>query len=94
MLSEISASIYRSDQAVPHADNQRPNQNVVRLMNIRDASSLSWDDARHPLHKDLRREIPFVKLGRSVRFDLKDLDALIEGSKVKPDALNNCRRLQ
>lgn len=30
------------------------------------------------------REIPFVKLGRSVRFDRADLEALIEESKVYP----------
>ena len=30
------------------------------------------------------REIPFVKLGRSVRFDRADLEALIEESKVHP----------
>lgn len=30
------------------------------------------------------REIPFVKLGRSVRFDRGDLEALIEMSKVHP----------
>jgi excisionase family DNA binding protein len=31
-----------------------------------------------------RREIPFVKLGRSVRFDIRELDRLIEEAKVKP----------
>jgi excisionase family DNA binding protein len=75
-------------------DNQRPNQNVVRLMNIRDAARYLGTTPATLYTKIWRREIPFVKLGRSVRFDLKDLDALIEGSKVKPDALNNCRRLQ
>jgi excisionase family DNA binding protein len=31
-----------------------------------------------------RREIVFVKIGRSVRFDLKDLEQMIERAKVKP----------
>ncbi len=31
------------------------------------------------------REIPFVKLGRSVRFDRADLDALIDLNKVHPE---------
>jgi excisionase family DNA binding protein len=31
------------------------------------------------------REIPFVKLGRSVRFDRTDLDALIDSKKVHPN---------
>jgi len=34
-----------------------------------------------------RREVPFIKLGRSVRFDVRDLDELIEQSKVKPREL-------
>jgi excisionase family DNA binding protein len=28
-----------------------------------------------------RRSIPFVKIGRAVRFDLRDLEAFIEASK-------------
>lgn len=31
-----------------------------------------------------RREIVFVKIGRSVRFDLKDLEQMIERAKVIP----------
>jgi len=31
-----------------------------------------------------RREVVFVKIGRSVRFDLKDLEQMIERAKVKP----------
>jgi excisionase family DNA binding protein len=40
-----------------------------------------------------RREVPFVKLGRSLRFDVKDLDELFETSKVEPEGLNNSGRL-
>jgi excisionase family DNA binding protein len=69
--------------------NQRPNQNEVRLMNIRDAARYLGTTPATLYTKIWRREIPFVKLGRSVRFDVNDLDALIEGSKVKPEAPNN-----
>jgi excisionase family DNA binding protein len=31
-----------------------------------------------------RKEIRFVRLGRSVRFDKQDLDALIDSNKVEP----------
>jgi excisionase family DNA binding protein len=31
-----------------------------------------------------QRAIPFVRLGRSLRFDRNDLDALIEANKVRP----------
>jgi len=63
-------------------------------MNIREAAIYLGTTPATLYTKVWRREIPFVKFGRSVRFDLKDLDALIEGSKVKPDALHNCRRLR
>jgi len=39
-----------------------------------------------------RREVPFVKLGRSLRFDVNDLDELIEASKFKPEGIDNSRR--
>jgi len=74
--------------------NERPNQNEVRLLNVRDAARYLGTTPATLYTKIWRREIPFVKFGRSVRFDLKDLDALIEGSKVKQDALNNCGRLR
>ena len=70
------------------------NRDEVRLMNIRDAARYLGTTSATLYTKIWRREIPFVKFGRSVRFDVKDLDALIEASKVKPDALNNCRRLR
>jgi excisionase family DNA binding protein len=63
-------------------------------MNIRDAARYLGTTPATLYTKVWRREIPFVKLGRSVRFDVKDLDALIERAKVEPDALNNCRRLR
>jgi excisionase family DNA binding protein len=75
-------------------NDERPIQDGVRLMNIRDAARYLGTTPATLYTKIWRREIPFVKFGRSVRFDVKDLDALIEESKVKPDALNNCRRLR
>lgn len=35
------------------------------------------------------RKIPFVKLGKSVRFDVKDIDVLIEKGRV--EAVNECK---
>jgi excisionase family DNA binding protein len=63
-------------------------------MNIRDAARYLGTTPATLYTKVWRREIPFVKLGRSVRFDVKDLDALIERAKVEPDAFNSCRRLR
>jgi hypothetical protein len=31
-----------------------------------------------------RREIVFVKIGRSLRFDVKDLEQMIEQARVRP----------
>jgi excisionase family DNA binding protein len=31
-----------------------------------------------------QRRIPFVKLGRAVRFDIADLEKFIEANKLKP----------
>jgi excisionase family DNA binding protein len=75
-------------------DKERPHNENVRLMNIQDAARYLGTTPATLYTKIWRREIPFVKFGRSVRFDVKDLDALIEDSKVKPDALNNCRGLR
>jgi excisionase family DNA binding protein len=63
-------------------------------MNIREAAIYLGTTPASLYSKIWRREVPFVKMGRSVRFDVNDLDDLIEESKVKPDALNNCRRLR
>jgi excisionase family DNA binding protein len=65
-------------------DNERPNQNEVRLLNVRDAARYLGTTPATLYTKIWRREIPFVKFGRSVRFDVKDLDQLIEDAKVRP----------
>jgi excisionase family DNA binding protein len=31
-----------------------------------------------------KRRIPFVRLGRSIRFDRADLDAMVDSGKVEP----------
>ena len=65
-------------------DNERPNQKEVRLLNIRDAARYLGTTPATLYTKIWRRQIPFVKFGRSVRFDVKDLDQLIEDAKVRP----------
>jgi excisionase family DNA binding protein len=56
----------------------------VRLLTVRQAAKYLGTTVSTLYSKVWRREIPFIKLGRSVRFDLVDLDKLIEQSKVKP----------
>jgi len=36
-----------------------------------------------------QRKIPFVKVGRLTKFDLRDIDRIIENNKVQPLDLQN-----
>lgn len=58
-----------------------------RLMNVKEAAAYLGTTPSTLYTKVWRHEVPFVKLGRSVRFDVKDLDELIERSRVKPREL-------
>ena len=55
-----------------------------RLMNVKEAAQYLGTTPATLYTKVWRREVPFVKVGRSVRFDVKDLEELIERSKVRP----------
>jgi excisionase family DNA binding protein len=66
----------------------------VRLLNVREAAKFLGTTPGSLYSMVWRREVPFVKIGRSLRFDVRDLDALIEASKVTPEGLNNSRRLR
>jgi excisionase family DNA binding protein len=65
----------------------------VRLMTIKQAAEYLGTTPATLYTKIWRREIPFVKLGRSVRFDVRDLDELIEVSRVVPEDLDHCKDL-
>ncbi len=65
----------------------------VRLLTVREAAGYLGTTVATLYSKVWRREIPFVKLGRSVRFDVIELDELIEHSKVKPRDLSASRDL-
>jgi len=56
----------------------------VRLLTVNQAAEYLGTTPSTLYSKIWRREIPFVKWGRSVRFDVSDLDEMIERSKVKP----------
>jgi excisionase family DNA binding protein len=59
----------------------------VRLLNVREAAKFLGTTPKTLYARVWRREIVFVKIGRSLRFDLRDLEALIENAKVKPQEL-------
>jgi excisionase family DNA binding protein len=53
-----------------------------RLLKLADAAEYLGTTPRHIRELQYRRELPFVKIGRSVRFDLRDLDLYIEMRKT------------
>jgi excisionase family DNA binding protein len=63
---------------------QRRQSEGVRLLTVRQAAEYLGTTVATLYSKVWRREIPFIKLGRSVRFDVGDLDEMIEQAKVKP----------
>lgn len=55
-----------------------------RLLTVKQAARFLATTPKTLYSMVWRREIVFVKIGRSVRFDLKDLEQMIERAKVKP----------
>lgn len=56
-----------------------------RLLTVRQAAVYLATTPSTLYTKIWRRELPFIKLGRSIRFDIADLNGLIEGSRVVPE---------
>jgi excisionase family DNA binding protein len=56
----------------------------IRLLNVREAARFLGTTPKTLYTMAWRREIVFVKIGRSLRFDLKDLERMIEQAKVRP----------
>jgi excisionase family DNA binding protein len=56
----------------------------VRLLNVREAARYLGTTAKTLYTKAWKREIVFVKIGRSLRFDIRDLDQMVENAKVRP----------
>ena len=63
----------------------------VRLLTVRQAAAFLGTTASTIYSKIWRREIPFIKLGRAVRLDLRDLEMLIERSRVMPQEFSSIR---
>jgi excisionase family DNA binding protein len=55
-----------------------------RLLNNQEAAEILGISPFSLRGKVLRREVPFVKIGRRTLFDPVDLHAFIEASKVQP----------
>ena len=63
---------------------QNVERKEARLMTVRDSALYLAVPAATLYSRVWKKEIPFVRLGRSIRFDCRDLDRLIEESKVEP----------
>ena len=66
------------------ADKERPSPEEVRLMTVKEAARYLGTTPATLYTRIWRREVPFIKLGRSVRFDVRDLEEMIEQFKVVP----------
>ena len=65
---------------------ERDGHDGVRLLNVREAARFLGTTPKTLYTMAWRRDIVFVKIGRSLRFDLKDLEQMIETAKVRPSA--------
>ena len=54
-----------------------------RLLNIKEVSEYLGISQKGLYNMIYRREIPFIKIGGRVRFDIIDLDKWIERQKIK-----------
>jgi excisionase family DNA binding protein len=59
-------------------------QGETRLLTVRQAAEYLGTTPATLYTKVWRREVAFIKLGRSLRFDVRDLDAMIEANKIQP----------
>lgn len=66
------------------SDKERPGREEVRLLDVRQAAKFLGTTEKTLYSRVWKREIVFIKIGRSVRFDLRDLEQMIEDGKVKP----------
>lgn len=63
---------------------ERDGYDGVRLLNVREAARFLGTTPKTLYTMAWRRDILFVKIGRSLRFDLRDLEQMIEDGKVRP----------
>jgi excisionase family DNA binding protein len=63
---------------------ERDGYDGVRLLNVREAARFLGTTPKTLYTMAWRRDILFVKIGRSLRFDVKDLERMIEQAKVRP----------
>jgi excisionase family DNA binding protein len=63
---------------------ERDGYDGVRLLNVREAARFLGTTPKTLYTMAWRRDILFVKIGRSLRFDVRDLEQMIEQAKARP----------
>jgi excisionase family DNA binding protein len=63
---------------------ERDGHDGVRLLNVREAARFLGTTPKTLYTMAWRHDIVFVKIGRSLRFDVKDLEQMIEKAKIRP----------
>ena len=63
----------------------KSDRSARRLLTVEEAADRLSVSARNIRHQIYRRRIPVVKIGRLVRIDERDLEALIEEGRVTWD---------
>ncbi len=71
--------------------NSASDQGTVRLINIRQASQLLSVSVSTLYGWVWQRRIPFVKVGRAVRFEAKDLEQFIQANRRPAKAPGSVR---
>jgi excisionase family DNA binding protein len=64
---------------------------LPRLLNVREAALYLGTTPKTLYTMAWRRDIVFVKIGRSLRFDMKDLEKMIEDAKIRPNQSESVR---
>jgi excisionase family DNA binding protein len=64
---------------------------LPRLLNVREAALYLGTTPKTLYTLAWRRDIVFVKIGRSLRFDMKDLEKMIEDAKIRPNQSESVR---
>jgi excisionase family DNA binding protein len=61
----------------------------IRLLDVREAARFLGTTPKTLYTMAWRRDIVVVKIGRSLRFDIKDLEQMIEKAKVRASGHKN-----
>jgi hypothetical protein len=82
--SNLLARLVQVGGGAMAGEHEAKGREEVRLLNVKDAARLLGTTPASLYSVVWKRQIVFVKIGRSLRFDLRDLERLIEEAKVKP----------